>query len=115
MSNSRSPRAVLSITIGIRGMPHTLRHGAVRDYDRGPLKPTSPEIGERVFGVVEVVDGDARLDWHLAGEGEELFAVLAGEVGHAANAPLLPQVVVGKAGDIRHVNAGTDDGPTRGQ
>jgi hypothetical protein len=42
-------------------------------------------------------------------------AVLAGEVGDRADAPLSPQIVVVEGGDLAHVDAGADDRAARGE
>src|ERR1700727_3038073 len=65
MSNSRSPRAVRSMTIGTRGIGDTLEHARLQLVGR----------------------------W----------------CGEAA-----PQVVIGEARDVAHVDPGTDHAPSRG-
>ena len=50
MSNSRSPRAVRSMTMGTRGMPTTLEH-VLRDQHGGALEAAGAQVGERLFGL----------------------------------------------------------------
>src|SRR5581483_4409903 len=99
MSISRSARAVLSITIGIRGMECSLV-GCLRQDDRAALEGAGSEVGERLFGVVQRVGGDRGADRDLRGQLEELLAVLASQIGDRPDAPLVPQVFVGEARDV---------------
>src|SRR5690348_2113760 len=113
MSNSRSPRAVRSITIGIRGMSWRLVR--CREDDGAALEGAGSEVGQGLLGFVELVGCDCRADRDLGGEREELLAVLAGEVGHRADAALVPEVLVREARDVTHVDAGTYHGAAGSQ
>src|SRR6516165_6401226 len=98
MSNSRSPRAVCSITIGISCMSITLGDDArgLRDHDRGALEAAGAQIGQRLLRLIEAVGRDGRPDRHLGSEFEQLVAVLTRQVGYRPDRALLPQIGVRK-------------------
>src|SRR5437763_4807402 len=106
MSNSRSPRAVRSITIGIRGMAWSVVES--RHDHRASLEAAGAQVGQRLFCLLERVRADRGADRDLGREREELLAVLAREIGDRADAALMPEIVVGEAGDVGHVDAGGD-------
>ena len=47
-------------------------------------------------------------DGHLGSQGQEFFAILPGEVGYRADHSFTPKDVIGKRGDIAHVDAAAD-------
>src|ERR1700761_6232811 len=115
MSNSRSPRAVLSMTMGTRGMAMRLEHGArllvrapLGEQHSGALEGAGAQVGQGLLGLGQGVGGDRRDHRDLGGEFEEFVAVLACEVGHRADRALVPQVLVGEGRNVGHVDAGTD-------
>src|SRR5947209_4371729 len=105
MSNSRSPRAVRSMTIGIRGMRRTLRN-----EDGGALEGAVAEVAQRLLGRLERIGGDGRADRHAGSKLQKLEPVLPRQIGHAADLALQPQIVVGERGYLAHVDPGADDG-----
>src|SRR5665213_3353477 len=114
MSNSRSPRAVRSMTMGTRGMETTLEH-VLRDQHGRALEAAVAQVGKRLFGLGQGVRRDRRADRDLPGQRQELVSVLAGQVGHRADRALVPEVLVGKRRDVGHVDAGAHDRATGGQ
>src|SRR5437588_12116494 len=105
MSNSRSPRAVRSMTIGISGMPSAYAN------HRGALETARAQVAKRLLGLLQLVDRDTGPDRHLGRDRQQLLAVLAGQVGDRSELALLVEKLVGKGWDVGHVDAGTDDHP----
>src|ERR1700693_2518443 len=56
---------------------------------------------------------DVGPDWHLRRKLQELLAIATCQVGDRADLSLHPQELIGKRGDVAHVNAGTDHNPAR--
>src|SRR5437868_4374697 len=99
MSNSRSPRAVRSMTIGIRGMPSAyLGHEHCR-----AIEATSAEIRECPLGLLERIGRHRRPDGDLAGEREKLEPVLARQVRDRADLVLVVEEVIRERRDLGHV------------
>src|ERR1700756_5047154 len=109
MSNSRSPRAVRSMTMGTRGM--TSAYPPSGDDHRRALEAAVAEIVERLLGAGELVHLDRRPDRDAPRELEELDPVLAGQVGHRADLALAVEQVVGEGRDVGHVDPGAHDHP----
>src|SRR5579875_3820696 len=115
MSNSRSPRAVRSMTMGMRGMSpaypaiginrRSPGHRALGNDHRRALKAALAQVGEGPLGVLERVRGNGRADRDLRGQGQELLPVLTSEVGHRADSALQPEVLIGEGRNVAHVNA----------
>src|SRR2546421_650203 len=76
----------------------------LRDYDRGAFEAPCAQIAQRLLGLIEPVGRDARAHRDFGGELQEVVAVLPRQVGHRADRSLLPQIGVGKAGDVGHVD-----------
>src|ERR1700760_1872551 len=76
MSNSRSPRAVLSMTMGTRGMAVRLEHGArllaraLGQQHGGALEGARAQVGEGLLGLGQGVGGDGADHRDLRGEGQ---------------------------------------------
>src|ERR1700729_2452999 len=99
MSNSRSPRAVLSMTMGTRGMTVRLAT-ALRQQHGGALEGARAQVGQGLLGLGQGIGGDRGADRDLRREGDEGVAVVAGEVGHRTDRALVPQVLVGEGRDV---------------
>src|SRR5437763_14394785 len=105
MSNSRSPRAVRSMTIGIRGM-----HSAYSNDGRS-LEPPGPQVGQCRLRPLELVERDRGPDRDLRRDCEQLVSVLAGEVGDRSQLALLVEQLIGEGGTVAHVAPGADGDP----
>ena len=63
-------------------------------------------------GLVGICQGEGLnfgFDGNFGGQGEKLFAVLAGEICHGAYYSLPPQDIIRKRWDVAHVDAAADD------
>ena len=63
------------------------------------------QIVECQVGLRERIGRGADAQRNLGGQGEEFLAVATREVGDGAERPLLPQDLIGKSGNVAHVNA----------
>ena len=81
------------------------RPGSAHGRGQGPR----PQVLQRGTGVLKGVGGHVGADGHLRGQGEELLAVGARQVGHRAQDPLAPEVRVRKGWDVAHVDSAAHD------
>ena len=76
--------------------------------DCGPPYAAAPQALERLVGLLEREQLHLGAHRDLRRQRQELLPVAPGEVGHRADHPLPPQVVVGERGDVAHVDAAAD-------
>ena len=83
--------------------------------DGGARDPAAPQPVEGVVGGGEREGLDVDGELRLPGEGQELVPVLAGQVGDGADRALVPEELVGKPGNVAHVDPGADDDASPGE
>ena len=94
-----------------RGLDAAKQQAFIDAYDmsrhehRRALEAPRAQIVERPVGFVERVRRGRRTHFCARREGQELFAVGAGQIGDRGDAALLPQQALGERGDVAHVNA----------
>ena len=85
------------------------RRRSLRHEDSSPFEPTDPKIGKRLVGLIKPIRGSLRDNSHLWDQPQEINPILPREIRHRPNSSLFPKQPVGKAWNIAHVDAGTND------
>ena len=83
----------------------------LRHEDGGALKAPRPQIAERGVGLFQRVGNGFGLHARLEGQREERLAIRAREIGDRTDGAFFPEIGVGKARDVAHVDAAADDAP----
>ena len=100
------PVRVSTFSSDVRGRRSICR----RDKHRRAMQPAMPQIGQGFVGPIERVGRRVGFDVGASRDLQEIDAVLARQIGDREKLPFFPEKVVGKFGNIAHVNAGADDG-----
>jgi len=86
--------------------------GTRRNEHGGARDEPATKIAERFVGVRERIRGGTSYHWYLGRECEELLGVPARQVRNRLDDTLLPQILVGEARNVAHVDAATHNGST---
>ena len=78
------------------------------DEHRGTAEATGAQVVERLVGAIERIGRGEAANTCLAGQGEELPGIGAGQIGDRHQLAFLPQERIGHGRDVAHVNAATD-------
>src|SRR5690349_17629857 len=73
------------------------------------MEASAADRVERIVGLLERIELDLGAHRYLWGQRHELLAVAASEVGDGSEHALAPELLVGKTGNVAHVDAGADD------
>jgi CheY-like chemotaxis protein len=78
------------------------------NQDGSAFEPPRAQIGESSIGLIKRVCLRDRGDTDLGRQFEEVDPILAGEIGDRDKPALFPQQLIGKTGNIAHMDAGAD-------